>query len=211
MRPSIPAEPISPSHSGPDPIPTHPHDRTPSRALPDPTQPHPAQAATSKIKPGANAALTFDEVYREILAPFIEQMQRRLLFLKAVETIEVYVWVEGEGRMKPICTARIVDPDAKLREQRASFVKTLRAEMAKHMPQLLETDSEAPPEELAGAVEDSAEPPKMQAYFKALDSFDFEDASILPRPLYYIQLEWMSWIEDSTKDKLVCTCHRAIL
>ena len=80
-----------------------------------------ATAAKSAIK---KQALGVDDVDREVVRPFARDLHRRLLFLRSVETIEVW---RDDAR---VATARLGNVDAALRKKRRAIIDHVRAAMA---------------------------------------------------------------------------------
>ena len=58
-----------------------------------------AVADKSKIKLGGKAP-TIATVKEHVVGPFRETVMQRLLFLKSIELIEIWVWEEGQEDMK---------------------------------------------------------------------------------------------------------------
>jgi len=42
-----------------------------------------------------------------VVLPFLERVERRLIFLKCVESVEVHVWEEGDARPRRLVRAEI--------------------------------------------------------------------------------------------------------
>lgn len=65
----------------------------------------------------------------EVLLPFIREAARKLLFLKSVEFIEVYVWEAGQSGMKQLLRAGLDQLTPQVRLQRATTANFLRTLM----------------------------------------------------------------------------------
>ena len=63
-----------------------------------------AATATSTAPATATATSTATQ---QVVLPFLERVERRLIFLKCVESVEVHVWEEGAERPRRLVRAEI--------------------------------------------------------------------------------------------------------
>jgi sacsin len=89
-------------------------------------------AKKSEIKKSSKAA-SLDDVWKEVLAPFCERVQRRLLFLRAVELVEIFVWEEASAAPRRLLRCEVrpgAQPMAELRQHRSSVVGALKVRLS---------------------------------------------------------------------------------
>jgi hypothetical protein len=77
-------------------------------------------AKSSDIKQ-VDGIATMDEIQTQVIDSFLHNIQNKLLFLRSVESIEVYIWNDGDEEMKLAGLARLEHVTAEIREQRRAM------------------------------------------------------------------------------------------
>ena len=157
-------------------FPPHRHPRLPLRTT--------ESAALSKIKDGKGGAPSFDEVLQTIVQPFLYQadaggdpelvLHRRLLFLRFVQLIEVWVWEPNATAMKLVASASLAAEESATRSQqaeRSSVMAFVKKKMELAMPL---------------AHDDYGGPPGALRYFATMAGLD---PDTVPRPLFSLLLQ----------------------
>jgi hypothetical protein len=98
----------------------------------------PAVAKASEISKKA-ASNDLNGIYREIVEPFVEDMSHRLLFLKSIQKIRVYIHEQGEEGMRIVATAEaknVRESDRINRKSQYEMLKRALDEAGKRAPRV---------------------------------------------------------------------------
>ena len=153
-------------------------------------------AGRSKIKDGKGGAPSFDDVLSNCVEPFLHQLDRaaaaetagggagagggsrgrelilhrRLLFLRFIELIEVWVWPPGASQMSLLASARLVSADVRARTE----LQAARGSLMSHIKEAMRVARPPADDEYGGAA-------GALRYFAAAARLNVE---AVPRPLF---------------------------
>lgn len=96
------------------------------------------------------------EVENEVLLPFLKDASRKLLFLKSVEVIEVYVWEPGASGMTQLLKAELDQVTTEVRKQRLASATLLKALMSTEQPFVISSNNSDPNSSIGNRSNSSA-------------------------------------------------------
>ncbi len=120
-----------------------------------------------------------------MLQPFVEDISSRLLFLRSIETIEVFVWEQGQSAMQLISRASVESMTEDSRLQRRALMVFLRKLLSSSV-----TGNAGGAGSVGGAEERREE--KYDAYVAALRRMQSMRSVDIPRPIVSL------WIQSFT-------------